>query len=339
MENVQRLVSPSLQAQIKKFNRNSKHLMELKYIVYITINLCNGKFYIGVHKTNPETFDGYIGNSIYRQSDATENYPFHRAVKKYGYENFKRTIIKTFPNTDEGMKAAYDLEGVLVNETLLRSKNVYNLALGGQGSTHQEDKKRVYQFDLNGNYLRSFDCVRSAARYLQQDDEYATLKAIRNNCLGTTNSSFGYFWSYTKKFDYKINRRLRKVAQYTISGKFLRYFDSISEAERELHINTIEQAIIKKYTAGGYQWKYYENDDSDIPTLLSLKTKNKILPISMFTKDMQKVKDFNCVNDCVKEYPDLSASQINRVLNKVIKSHKGYIFKYQDEDIVCSNQK
>ena len=38
----------------------------MKYIVYITINLCNGKFYIGVHRTNPEVFDGYIGNGIYR---------------------------------------------------------------------------------------------------------------------------------------------------------------------------------------------------------------------------------------------------------------------------------
>lgn len=48
--------------------------MKLKYIVYITINLCNGKFYIGVHKTNPEVFDAYIGG--YRQSNATGNYPF-----------------------------------------------------------------------------------------------------------------------------------------------------------------------------------------------------------------------------------------------------------------------
>lgn len=313
--------------------------MELKYIVYITINLCNGKFYFGVHRTNPDTFDGYIGNSIYRQSNATENYPFHRAVRKYGYDNFRRTVIKIFPDTEEGKKAAYDLEAVLVNETLLKSKNVYNIALGGQGSVGKEEKKKVYQFDLNGNYLRSFDCVRSAARYLQQDDEYATLKAIRNNCLGTTNSSFGYYWSYTKKFDYNINRRMKKVAQYTISGKFLRYYDSISQAEKELHVNTIEQAIQKKYTSGGYQWRYYSGDTSDIPTLISLKTKNKILPITMYNKSMEKIKDFNCVNDCVKEYPNLSASQINRVLNKIIKSHKGYVFKYQDEDIVCSDQK
>ena len=50
--------------------------MNLKYILYITINTINGKFYIGVHKTNPEVFDGYIGNGIYRQSEAVKNTPF-----------------------------------------------------------------------------------------------------------------------------------------------------------------------------------------------------------------------------------------------------------------------
>ena len=66
--------------------------MELKYIVYITINLCNGKFYIGVHKTNPEVFDNYIGLGIYRQSNATRDYPLHKAVRKYGYKNFKKWV-------------------------------------------------------------------------------------------------------------------------------------------------------------------------------------------------------------------------------------------------------
>ena len=46
------------------------------------------------------------------------------------------------------------------------------------------------------------------------------------------------------------------------------------------------------------------------------------------------IKKFDCVKQCVNEYPELSASQINRVLNKTIKSHKGYTFKYQDDDIV-----
>lgn len=37
-----------------------------KYIVYCTVNLINGKIYVGVHKTdNPDKFDGYIGNGVY----------------------------------------------------------------------------------------------------------------------------------------------------------------------------------------------------------------------------------------------------------------------------------
>lgn len=308
--------------------------MDLKYIVYITVNLCNGKFYIGVHKTNPKVFDSYIGDGIYRQSLANKDVAFHRAVRKYGYENFKRTTIQIFPDTKEGKKAAFDLEASIVTPTLLKSKTCYNTALGGSGSCMDDSKKRVYMFDLKGNYLRSFDCVRTAAEFLETSDVYTAMKAIRNNCLQTTQSSHGYFWSYQKKFEYIENQKCRKVAQYTISGKFLRIFDSISEAERELQVNSIKQAITKHYSCGGYQWRYYEGDNSDIPTLISLSNKNKILPIKMFDKQLNFIKDFNCVNDCIIEYPDLQASQINRVLTNVIKSHKGYIFKYQDEDIV-----
>ena len=303
----------------------------MKYIVYITINLCNGKFYIGVHRTNPNTFDGYIGCGIYRASQATKDYVLHKAVRKYGYENFKRTIIKIFPDNEEGRKQAFELEAILVNETLLKSKSTYNTALGE--STTENLMKTVYMFDLNGNYLRSFKSAIEAAAYIQPDNQDNARAAIKNNCLGTTSSSYGYFWSYTKEFTYK-NECMKEVAQYTISGKFLRTFKSITEAEVALSLNNISQAIYKKGSAGGYQWRYFEGDTSDIPTLVNVKTKNLFLPIIMFDKSGKVIKKFDCVKQCVNEYPELSASQINRVLNKTIKSHKGYTFKYQDDDIV-----
>ena len=303
----------------------------MKYIVYITINLCNGKFYIGVHRTNPNTFDGYIGCGIYRASQATKDYVLHKAVRKYGYENFKRTIIKIFPDNEEGRKQAFELEAILVNETLLKSKSTYNTALGE--STTENLMKTVYMFDLNGNYLRSFKSSREAAAYIQPDNQDNARAAIKNNCLGTTSSSYGYFWSYTKEFTYK-NECMKEVAQYTINGKFLRTFKSITEAEVALSLNNIAQAIYKKGSAGGYQWRYFEGDTSDIPTLVNVKTKNLFLPIIMFNKSGKVIKKFDCVKQCVNEYPELSASQINRVLNKTIKSHKGYTFKYQDDDIV-----
>ena len=303
----------------------------MKYIVYITINLCNGKFYIGVHRTNPNTFDGYIGCGIYRASQATKDYVLHKAVRKYGYENFKRTIIKIFPDNEEGRKQAFELEAILVNETLLKSKSTYNTALGGRETENL--MKTVYMFDLNGNYLRSFKSAREAAAYIQPDNQDNARAAIKNNCLGTTSSSYGYFWSYTKEFTYK-NECMKEVAQYTINGKFLRTFKSITEAEVALSLNNITQAIYKKGSAGGYQWRYFEGDTSDIPTLVNVKTKNLFLPIIMFDKSGKIIKKFDCVKQCISEYPELSASQINRVLNKTIKSHKGYTFKYQDDDIV-----
>ena len=306
----------------------------MKYIVYITINLCNGKFYIGVHRTNPKIFDGYIGCGIYRASQATKDYTLHKAVRKYGYENFKRTIIKTFPDTEEGRKEAFELEALIVNETLLKSKSTYNTALGGRESTTEDLMKTVYMFDLNGNYLRSFKSARDAASYIQPDNQDSARTAIKNNCLGQTNSSFGYFWSYNKKFTYTTGEIMKAVAQYTINGKFLRTFKSITEAEVALSLNSISQAIIKKGSSGGFQWRYYEGDNSDIPTLINVKTKNLFLPIIMYDKQGNVIKEFDCVKQCISEYPELSATQVNRVLNNTIKSHKGYTFRYKDEDIV-----
>ena len=304
-----------------------------KYIVYLTINLCNGKFYIGVHRTNPEVFDGYRGNSIYRQSQATEDYAFHRAVRKYGYENFQRNTLAIFPDTKQGMEDAFALEGILVNENTLKNKNCYNTALGGRESRCENLMKTIYQFDLNGNFLRSFKCARDAALFISPDNQDNIRTAIKNNCLGITSSSYGYYWSYKKKF-IQNNKIIKPVAQYTISGKFLRTYRSIAEAEVQLSLNSISQAIIKKGSAGGYQWRYFEGDNSDIATLINVKTKNETLPIIMYSKQGSLIKQFDSVKQCTLEYPELSASQINRVLNHTIKSHKGFIFKYKDKDIV-----
>nr|DAR62378.1 MAG TPA: GIY-YIG nuclease superfamily protein [Bacteriophage sp.] len=35
-----------------------------KFIVYCTTCTVNNKIYIGVHKTNKETFDGYLGCGV-----------------------------------------------------------------------------------------------------------------------------------------------------------------------------------------------------------------------------------------------------------------------------------
>jgi hypothetical protein len=72
----------------------------MKYIVYLTTNVLNNKIYVGVHQTeNPEIFDGYLGCGVNIHDSSSINHPktpFQYALKKYGFNAFKRSTIQIF---------------------------------------------------------------------------------------------------------------------------------------------------------------------------------------------------------------------------------------------------
>ena len=309
--------------------------MELKYIFYITVNSINGKFYFGVHRTNPQVFDGYIGCGIARQSQATLDIAFHRAVKKYGYDNFKRTTIKVFDTKEE----AYEFEKLIVTPTLLKSKQCYNTTIGGIGGGNEIQKKTVYQFDLNGNFIRSYKSARDAAMAISPDNQDTIRASIKNCCLGTSYSSCGFFWSYYKEFikkeDYQnnINRRKNKIAQYTLSGKFLRYYDNITEARNETGLRNLYSSIRGECSIGGFQWRYYTGDDSDIPPFESTVTMYRTKPI-ICTDSNGIETEYASIKKCIEINPEFSSKGIKNVIRGINKTHKGYKFRWKDEDIV-----
>lgn len=309
--------------------------MELKYIFYITINSINGKFYFGVHRTNPQVFDGYIGCGIARQSQATLDIAFHRAVKKYGYDNFKRTTIKVFDTKEE----AYEFEKLIVTPTLLKSKQCYNTTIGGIGGGNEIQKKTVYQFDLNGNFIRSYKSARDAAMAVSPDNQDTIRASIKNCCLGTSYSSCGFFWSYYKEFikkeDYQnnINRRKNKIAQYTLSGKFLRYYDNITEARNATGLRNLYSSIRGECSIGGFQWRYYTGNDSDIPPFESTVTMYRTKPI-ICTDSNGIETEYASIKKCIEINPEFSSKGIKNVIRGINKTHKGYKFRWKDEDIV-----
>lgn len=88
------------------------------YVVYKTINLKNGKFYIGVHETY-NLNDGYLGSGkVLRNS-----------VYFHGKENFKRDILHFCENRE----LMFLKEKELVTEELINEPKCMNLALGGLG--------------------------------------------------------------------------------------------------------------------------------------------------------------------------------------------------------------
>jgi hypothetical protein len=87
------------------------------FIVYKVTNLVNGKFYIGVHKTN-NPMDAYLGSGEL----------IKRAVAKHGRSSFRKDILAVF----DSPAAAFEMEEMLVAPHL-SNPECYNMRKGGEG--------------------------------------------------------------------------------------------------------------------------------------------------------------------------------------------------------------
>lgn len=224
------------------------------YIVYCTNNLINNKIYIGVHRCDSSTFDGYLGNGVYANRKGTYNnpsYPFQAAVKKYGPENFKRTTIKEFDNAED----AFALEAEIVNAEYLKRKDVYNIALGGHGGDIAQLAVACYQYDLSGKFIAEYKSCQEAANVVQRG--HTTIcRAIKDRIIAANS-----FWSLTKVdvldlTQYKTSSNKIPVFQYSETGNYEGCYESISEAARAINSKS---ALISRGIKLGYlvQNKYF----------------------------------------------------------------------------------
>lgn len=238
----------------------------MKYIVYQTVNKINNKIYVGVHGTEtPDEFDGYLGNgvSIYRPATyMNPKTPFQYAVKKYGVKNFIRTTLQTF----DVEKDAYKLEEQIVNKEFLKREDVYNLALGGRLPDCANPRKKVYMYDLDGNFEREFDSLNSAGRFLNPSAKGAghLPRAIKEG-----HQFLGHQFSYEKlPFMKKLKcRTLNGVAKPYIGGKVGRFddfgnlletFNTMTDCVKAGYKNAKQVALGKRDHCKGFVFKYLD---------------------------------------------------------------------------------
>ena len=238
----------------------------MKYIVYQTVNKVNNKIYVGVHGTEtPDEFDGYIGNgvSIYRPATyLNPKTPFQYAVKKYGIKSFIRTTLKIFDKEED----AYKMEEEIVNEDFLKREDVYNLALGGRLPDCANPRKKVYMYDLDGNFEREFDSVNSAGRFLNPSAVGAghLPRAIKEG-----HQFLGHQFSYEKvPFMKKLKCRKMgtvdkpyiggKVGRFNDEGKLLETFNTMTDCVKAGYKNAKLVAQGKREHCKGFVFKYLD---------------------------------------------------------------------------------
>ena len=115
--------------------------------------------------------------------------------------------------------------------------------------------KAVHKYSLDkGEYLESFESFTAAAKSINAK----SVNSIKAVCDGKQTSAGGYVWAYNKVdlvFSRDKKYKLEPVLQYTNDNIFIKKWESITQASKELGISNINRSISKDLTAGGYRWK------------------------------------------------------------------------------------
>lgn len=299
----------------------------MKYIVYCTTCIVNGKIYIGVHKAeNPEIFDGYIGNGLkIGWNIKNPSTAFQHAVKKYGYSKFKRATLFVF----DSEKEAFDKEAEIVDINFIKRRDNYNTALGGKypGTYY----KTLYQYDLQGNYITEWFSVEDTCKH------FGCYKGRFNAVIKEKRSAFNSFWSYDKleKLDitqYRLSQH-SETYQYDRNGELINIFNNAKDIIKlypNLTLNSISCARNKKVLLSGYYWV-----SGDVNIIDVIKTRELLDTLS--DKSISKYKN----GILVKTYFGLAqAAKENNIssydIKKSIKNHEG-IWSYGMSPIYQEN--
>lgn len=200
----------------------------IKYIVYITINTVNYKYYIGVHKITSYKWDHYLGCGV--KDNKPSSYKnssnlFQLAVNKYGPDKFIRRTIREFDTLEEALL----LEKSIVTTDFINSNNNYNCCEGG--GMPPVKCTAVHQYSLEGIYLRSFNSM------LEVSKEFGVKQTTLTKVIKENKQFRGYQWSYIK-VDHlnpipKAINAPKKVGVYNTNGDLIKVYNTVRECKKD----------------------------------------------------------------------------------------------------------
>ncbi len=205
----------------------------MHYIIYKTTNLINNKIYIGQHITN-NLDDGYLGSG--------KN--LHKAIKKYGKENFKKEILHIFDNFDD--MDSKEIE--LVTEEFVKRSDTYNQIIGGQFFSNinlisVKDKNgntcSMSKFDnryINGEWVHHSKGKKSVTHKITGEKLYINIedydeKIHVQNRAEMKNEKNGNFKELTEEFKNILFDNVRNAVEnnYVNGTNFMKIIIPISE--------------------------------------------------------------------------------------------------------------
>ncbi|HSH25528.1 MAG TPA: NUMOD1 domain-containing DNA-binding protein [Massilibacterium sp.] len=300
--------------------------------IYTILNTVNDKAYIG------QTIQDYkkrkYSHMYALKRDKHYNQHLQNDWNKYGEDVFEFKILEC---RDKNIDELNDSEDFWIRTLNTITPNGYNSVYGGR-NTERKLKNEIYQYDLDGNFIKSWVNVTTAS--IKTD---ISLRNIFGALSGEQNSAGGYQWFYIKKeiVDKVLSpnelvavKTRKKVVKYSLDGDILKVYNSCNEAS--LDNNICKQSItiacrLKSKTAAGFQWRYFSDNIPELPPI----EQNNIINRGGHKKKVYKYskeKVFLAVYESVKEAmenEDVSRYTIQETALGRQKTGKGYIWSYK----------
>ena len=236
--------------------------------IYMYTNKVNGKHYVGQAKDFLERKRTHIKSS-YNKKNKDYNVPFHRAIRKYGIENFDAIILKENLTKDEmNYWEDYYIE---LFDLYANHEKGYNVAKGGiggnlyKGKTEEEMKKiRRKMSESQKRKPKSEEHkqkISEAMKGKKNSEETKQKKSEANK--GKNNPMYGKHISEEQKQKISEANSI-KIAQYDKeTNELIKIWGSATDIKRELGINRSSICLCckgKRKSAGGYIWKYADDE-------------------------------------------------------------------------------
>lgn len=219
-----------------------------------------------------------------------------RKIKKIFESNQKPISIYLETNLTEEIAFEFEREYISkIGRHDLNTGPLSNMNSGGSG-THssivESKRKKVYQYDLEGNLINEYKSITIAAESNNLD-----ISSISHCCNKSAKTHGGYIWSFNNEIhDFKLNDNFNKINQYDINDNFIKTWDSITAASNELNIKYDKISCCCRHRAyksiDGFYFRYI-ND----PT-------NYIEPIVKERRIVQLINDniiiYENINDASK---------------------------------------
>lgn len=312
-----------------------------KYIGYIYIiknKLDKSKVYIGQTRT---TIEKRWTQHKSASRCKPKNSVLYNAMNKYGVDNFEIFQLEKIEKENKEclVNKLNELEIYYIKYYNSIVPNGYNITKGGYNSSIRLQKS-VTSYFYNGEIDKVFESASEASRFYSKNEKSDATHIIRC-CNGESNYCYQRIWRFSEdsfdKFPVTIskekleNGKLQPVDKYTLDKKFIKSYDSISDAIKD-DDQVKNPSPIKQCCDGilnqayGYIWRF-KNDDVNEH---EWKDKN-YTAVDAYSIDGKLLNSFKSISDAQKFYKIISNSHIIGCCNGQRNTCNNMVWRYKGD--------